>query len=245
MRMYLKRKNKKRKIFIAILLIFLAIILSFIVINYYSKKSYPIIKNYAEAEVKKLSILIINKSITKQIYNIDTNNLFNVTYNKDGEIVLIDFNTKNTTKILSSITSSIELNLRAIEEGKIDMLELPENSLNEYDMDLLSKKIICEIPFGIITNSNLLANIGPKIPIKLSLVGNVSTGFSSEVVEYGINNAMIKLLINIELNTNIILPITTEEYKIKMSVPIAVKIVQGKIPNYYLNGFTTNSNIRQ
>ena len=37
------------------------------------------------------------------------------------------------------MTSLIELNLRAIEEGKIDMLELPLNSLDAYDMDLLDK----------------------------------------------------------------------------------------------------------
>ena len=40
-------------------------------INYYSKKAYPILKSYAEAETKKLTILIINKAVTKQLYNMD------------------------------------------------------------------------------------------------------------------------------------------------------------------------------
>ena len=38
------------------------------------------------------------------------------------------------------MTSLVELNLRAVEEGKIDMLELPENSLSNYNMELLSKR---------------------------------------------------------------------------------------------------------
>lgn len=244
MRMILKRKNKRNNIlFLILLIITLVIILSFMFINYYSKKAYPILKSYAEAETKKLTILIINKAVTKQLYNMDVEELFKVTYNKDGEIILIDFDTKKTSKILSNMTSLVELNMRAVEEGKIDMLELPENSLSNYNMDLLSKKIICEIPFGLTTGSSLLSNIGPKIPVKISLVGDVSTNFSTEVVEYGINNALLKVIINIKVTTKVILPISSEELTIDANIPIGMKVIQGKIPNYYLNGFTTKSNI--
>lgn len=244
MRMILKRKNKRNNIlFLILLIITLVIILSFIFINYYSKKAYPILKSYAEAETKKLTILIINKAVTKQLYNMDVEELFKVTYNKDGEIILIDFDTKKTSKILSNMTSLVELNMRAVEEGKIDMIELPENSLSNYNMDLLSKKIICEIPFGLTTGSSLLSNIGPKIPVKISLVGDVSTNFSTEVVEYGINNALLKVIVNISVTTKVILPITSEDLTINANIPIGMKVIQGKIPNYYLNGFTTKSNI--
>ena len=128
-------------------------------------------------------------------------------------------------------------------EGKIDMIELPENSLSNYNMDLLSKKIICEIPFGLTTGSSLLSNIGPKIPVKISLVGDVSTNFSTEIVEYGINNALLKVIVNISVTTKVILPITSEDLTINANIPIGMKVIQGKIPNYYLNGFTTKSNI--
>lgn len=244
MRMILKRKNKKNNIlFLILLTITLVIILSFMFIKYYSNKAYPILKSYAEAETKKLTILIINKAVTKQLYNMDVEELFKVTYNKDGEIILIDFDTKKTSKILSNMTSLIELNMRAVEEGKIDMLELPENSLSNYNMDLLSKKIICEIPFGLTTDSSLLSNIGPKIPVKISLVGDVSTNFSTEIVEYGINNVLLKVIVNISVTTKVILPITSEDLTINANIPIGMKVIQGKIPNYYLNGFTTKSNI--
>lgn len=217
--------------------------MTFLFINYYSKKALPLILSYAEAETKKLTILVINKAVTKQINNMDTDELFDIAYNKDGEITLIDFNSKKTSKILSTMTSLVELNLRAVEEGKIDMLELPDNSLSDYNMNLLEKGIIVEVPLGIITNSSLLYNIGPKIPVKLSLVGDVVTGFSSEVVEYGINNALLKLMIDIKVDTKIILPIVSDQITIDCSIPIAMKVIQGKIPSYYIDGFTTKSNI--
>lgn len=216
---------------------------TFYFIYYYSNKSIPLLLAYAEAETKKLTILVINKAVTKQINNIEVSEVFDIHYNDDGEIQLIDFNSQNTAKILSIMTSLVELNLRAIEEGKIDMLELPENSLSEYNLELLDKGIILEIPLGIVTNSALLYNLGPKVPVKLSLVGDVSTGFSTEVVEYGINNALLKLMIDIKVDTKIILPIVSDTITIDCSIPIAMKVIQGKIPNYYIDGFTTKSNI--
>ena len=244
MRMILKKtKKKKNGLLITIAILISVMTMTFLFINYYSKKALPIILSYAESETKKLTILVINKAVTKQINNMDTDELFDIDYNKDGEITLIDFNSKKTSKILSTMTSLVELNLRAVEEGKIDMLELPDNSLSDYNMNLLEKGIIVEVPIGIITNSSLLYNIGPKIPVKLSLVGDVVTGFSSEVVEYGINNALLKLMIDIKVDTKIILPIVSDQITIDCSIPIAMKVIQGKIPSYYIDGFTTKSNI--
>lgn len=243
MKMILRKKRKKNTLLIIIIITICIIASVSLFIKYYSTKAVPILKSYAQSEVKKLTILIINKSITKQLYNIDTEEIFTVIYNDKGEITLIDFNSKASSKILSAITSLVELNLRAVEEGKIDMLELPDNSLSDYNMDLLEKGIIVNIPWGIVTGSNLLYNLGPKIPVKLSLVGDVSTGFNTEVVEYGINNALLKLMIDIKVDTKIILPIISDQITIDCSIPIAMKVVQGTIPNYYINGFNTRSNI--
>ena len=245
MRMILRKNKKKRfnKLLIFIVMFILMIILSLVFINYYSNKSLPLLISYAEAESKKLIILVINKAVTKQINNVDTDEIFEVTYNNNGEVILIDFNSKRTSIALSTITSLVELNLRAIEEGRIDMLELPDNSLELFDTDLLEKGIILEVPLGVISNSALLTNLGPKVPVKLALIGDVSSGFSTKVDEYGINNALITLNIDVEVNAKVILPFVSENMNISASIPIAMKVIQGKIPEYYLNGFTTKSNI--
>lgn len=245
MRMLLKnKKRKKSKVINTIIVIFIFLILFiiiFIIIILINPEMYLWLM--LRLETRKLTVLVINKAITKQMSDSWADDIFDIVYNDKGEIVLIDFNSKNSSKILSTMTSLIELNLRAIEEGKIDMLELPLNSLDAYDMDLLDKGIITYIPFGMVTGSSLLYNLGPKIPVKLSLVGDVVTGFSTDVTEYGINNALIKLMIDVKVDTRIILPIISEEINIDASIPIAMKVVQGKIPDYYMNGFSSRSNI--
>lgn len=244
MRMTLKRKNKKTNKLIVFIIIFIFLVIaSTIFINYYSNKALPLLVSYAEAEAKKLIILVINKAVTKQINNVDTNDIFEVTYNNNGEVILIDFNSKRTSIALSTITSLVEINLRAIEEGRIDMIELPDNSLDAFNTDLLEKGIILEVPLGVISNSALLTNLGPKIPVKIALIGDVSSGFSTDVTEYGINNALITLNIDVEVNAKVVLPFVSDDMNISASIPIAMKVIQGKIPEYYLNGFSTKSNI--
>lgn len=239
-------KNKKRRInrlLICIIILIFLVIISGYFINYYSRKAIPLLMSYAEAESKKLIILVINKAVTKQISNVDTDQIFEVTYNNNGEVILIDFNSKRTSIALSTITSLVEINLRAIEEGKIDMIELPDNSLDVFDTDLLEKGIILEVPLGVISNSILLTNLGPKVPVKISLIGDVSSGFSTDVEEYGINNALITLKIDVSVDAKVVLPFVSEDMNVSASIPIAMKVIQGKIPEYYLNGFTTKSNI--
>ena len=134
MRMIIRKSKKRNNTTLIILIISIVIIVTTLLyINYFSKKAVPILMNYAEAEVKKLTVLVINKAVTKQIYNTDTENIFNINYNDQGEVTSVDFDTKKTSKILSTMTSLVELNLRAVEEGKIDMLELPDNSLEAYN----------------------------------------------------------------------------------------------------------------
>lgn len=244
MRMILRKKRKKKNNMLVFIVLFIFVsIISFSFINYYSNKALPLLMTYAEAETKKLIILVINKAVTKQINNVDINDIFEVTYNNAGEVILVDFNSKRTSIALSTITSLVELNLRAIEEGKIDMLELPDNSLDAFNKELLDKGVILEVPLGVVSNSTLLSNLGPKVPVKLSIIGDVSSGFSTEVEEYGINNALIKLFIDVEVNARVVMPFMGEDISISASIPIAMKVIQGKIPEYYLNGFTTKSNI--
>ena len=244
MKMLLRKKKRKVNIlFICIIIFIFLVVVSGYFINYYSKKAIPLLMSYAEAESKKLIILVINKAVTKQINNVDTDQIFEVTYNNNGEVILVDFNSKRTSIALSTITSLVEVNLRAIEEGKIDMIELPENSLDGFDTDLLEKGIILEVPLGVISNSVLLTNLGPKVPVKISLIGDVSSGFSTNVKEYGINNALITLNIDVEVSAKVVLPFVSEDMNVNASIPIAMKVIQGKIPEYYLNGFTTKSNI--
>lgn len=235
--MNLKRRKKKKIINKIFILFILIIIVSFFVIKIFDDRVKPNLLSYAEAETRKLTTLVINKAVTKQIaLNMDPDNLYEIETNSNNEINIVSYNSTTVTKILNSITNLVQLNLKSIEEGNIDLLELPDN----YDTDKLKEGIIYEIPFGAITNISFLSNLGPKIPVKLHLIGDVTSGIRSNLTEYGINNALLEIGVNIEVTCRINMPFISKQIKVDNTVPIVIKLIQGKVPEYYFNGFSSN-----
>ena len=167
--------------------------------------------------------------------------LFIITKSDSGEIKTIDFNPIIVNKILTLTTNTVQINLRYIEQGHIDLLDLPDNALIDYDREKLKHGIIYEIPSGVIFNNVFLSNLGPKIPVKLSLVGDILSNVNTKVTNYGINNALIEVNVNLELTEQVILPFISKQVKVSIDIPVALKLIQGTVPNYYLNGINQNS----
>lgn len=199
-----------------------------------NKKVSPILIQYAETEMKRLSSLVINKAITKQMTEeIDFKNLFFVDKNSSGEINSIDFNSVIVNKVLSMCTSTVQLNLKYIEEGKLDSIDISEDILTTYKNKKNKDGIIFEIPSGIVFQNALLNNIGPKVPVRLHLVGNIESNIHTKISDYGINNALIEVFINIKVNEQVILPFVSKTITVENNIPVAIKIMSGKIPESY------------
>lgn len=242
-RIRLKGKNRlkvsKGKIFI---LIFILLIISiYLALKFINLKVNPVLLDFAELESRKLASIIINNAVSKNVTeNIDIEELFLITKDSDGNIKTIDFNPITVNKILTQTTNSVQVNLKYIEQGKVELLDLATNALIDYDIDKLKQGIIYEIPTGVIFGNSFLANIGPTIPVKFSLVGDIVSYVNTKITDYGINNALIEINIVLELSEQVILPFVTNEIKIETTIPVALKLIQGSVPNYYTMG-TQNS----
>lgn len=247
-RMYLKKKvrfkNNRSKINIIIYIIIALIISVILLFKYINTKVTPLLLDYAEIESKKLSSIIVSKAINNEVAKeLTVENLFVINKSGDGEIRTIDFNPVLINQILLKATTAVQTNLKYLEDGDIDKLELGENALINYDPDNLREGIFYKVPTGIIFNNALLTNLGPKIPVRFSLIGDIIANVVTNVSNYGINNALIEAKIHLKLNQKVILPIATRNISVEVTVPLALKIVQGVVPEYYFNGFSTNSEL--
>lgn len=139
--------------------------------------------------------------------------------------------------LLSSATKLVEQNLKYLENGNVEKLKLNNN----FDNKKLKKGIIYEMPFGVIFNNSILTNISPKIPVKLNLIGSITSQIDTKITNYGINNALIEVYINLELDLRVILPFVSDKTTVKTSVPVAIKLIQGSVPEYYSNGLSSPS----
>lgn len=247
-RMRLKRKiifkTKKSKFNFIIYIIIALIISIFLLFKYINNKVSPLLLDYAEIESKKLSSIIVSKAINNEVAKeLTVENLFIITKTDEGEIRTIDFNPVLVNQILLKATTAVQTNLKYLEDGDIDKLELGDNTLINYDPDNLREGIFYKVPTGIVFNNAILANLGPKIPVRFSLIGDIIANVITNVTNYGINNALIDAKIHLKLNQRVILPISTRDISVEVTVPIALKIVQGVVPEYYFNGFSTNSEL--
>lgn len=247
-RLHLKKRIRifNKKDYIILIIIFLAFFV-YSSLKTINKKVVPILIDYAEIEVNRLSSIIIGKIISNEINDsINLKDMFIITHDKNGKIKTIDYDSKIVNNILVVAVTTIRTNLKYLSEGKIDKIT-SDNVIQElyekYDKKKLEKGIFYEVPFGVIFNNPYLSNLGPKVPVKFNLISDLSSNLNTKITNYGINNAIIETSLNIKVNILIALPIFSKKTEVGMSIPIVVKLIEGEIPNYYLNGYNQSSSI--
>lgn len=232
-RIRLKKVKKFKKINF-ILVLFICLVSSVIyILNIFNERALPIFINYSEIEVERIATLLINNTVVNEISNnIELNDLFIMKQDNNGNIISMDIDPTKVNKILASTNKILEKNFKYIENGEIDKLNPYELGIDEN-----KKGVIYEIPSGIIFKNIFLNNLFPKIPVRLNLVGTVFSKITTNVESFGINNALIKVNIEISMKLKVVLPFASSNIDIRTSIPIIIKIMEGDVPGYYLNRF--------
>ncbi len=243
-RMHLKkRKVKKNNIINKIIIILVLLIIAIIyILKIFNEKAIPHIDSYSKIEANKIVSNVISSTVSENISKYKNINDLIIT-NKDstGNIKNIDFNMSLVNDVLVSSTKLIEQNLEYLESGNVDKLKLNSSLLSNKKK--LNKGIIYEVPSGVIFDNVLLNNIFPKIPVRLSLVGNIFCRINTDVKEYGINNALIKVNINVTVEVKILLPFISNNATIEVDIPILMKVIEGNVPSYYFDGYLSSPSI--
>lgn len=240
MRIHLKQKHLilKKNIFIMTLILLLISII--LIINFIGNKITPGVVSYAEMELEKFTTRIINSVISTELKDISIDELFVITKDDNNYIKTIHYNPIVVNGILSNITTKVDRLLRNVENGE-NLFELSSDILSSYDIEKLKKGIIFEMAITTIFDNPLLANLGPRIPVRIFMLGSTSSNINTKITNYGINNALIETNIVINLKLQIVLPYKTQKVSFQNSIPISLKIIQGVVPNYYFNGIDKNS----
>ena len=212
----------RRRLSILIITLITIIFISLFIVRLIFNKINPLISDYSVAQMKRIISSIINRSINSNVFNKeDLSNLYIINYDKDTTTVILDSVIVN--RITDIISDACEDNLRLVENGKYNLLKEKFSIGEEYFY----------VPSSIFFNSTLLSLISPKIPISLKMIGNVTSGINTDVKEYGINNSLITISTEITVEMMVILPFTSDYVSITNYVPISVRLIQGKVPEFY------------
>lgn len=212
----------RKRLRILIITLLFIIIISIIIVRIIINRITPLVMNYSIAQMKRITSIIINRSINSDILNkSDMDKLYII--NKDDGVMTITLDSIIVNSITDNISDVCEDNLRLIEESKYNILKDKFNIGEE----------LFYVPSSILFNNTILSLIGPRIPINLKILGNVTSGIDTNVKDYGINNSLITISSEITVEVMVILPFSSDYVSITNYVPISIKLIQGKVPEFY------------
>ncbi|WP_134703990.1 sporulation protein YunB [Ammoniphilus sp. YIM 78166] len=189
------------------------LLISFQTFLYIERKLEPAMLKIAMTKVEQLAADAINEAISKRIAEgVDFKELVYFQEDAEGQIRAILFNYNEQTRIVGEATARVSNTLKELES------------------------IPLIIPLGQALDSNILAMIGPDVPITMVPMGSVQVNMVPEIREAGINMVHINVFIQIQAKVQVVIPFTTEPTIVKTQIPITQALFMGQVPQFYFKG---------
>ena len=200
-------KDKKLK-FIKIMTI---LIIAILVANVIIKAINPIIDTLCRDKARSIATIISNEKATKVMANYEYEDIMTINRDSNNNITMIKANVITINKIISDVA-----------------LEIQKELNEQRDEDLY-------IRLGSFTGTKFLSGSGPKIPMKITTVGNVITDFKSEFSSAGINQTLHRVYLQVDCTVVIVTPYESIEETISNQVILIENIIVGTVPSTYYN----------
>lgn len=231
----MKMKLKKRPNIIPLIffIITMIIFLTVFFLRNYSNKATDKIIEITKFNLDKYTSDIVLMKLNKDFINEDAQKeLIKITKNKDDEIIALDYDLNKTYIVLNEFVERLNNNIQNFNEFK------------NFDSNFKTEKnsLIVSYPFGIYSDNIFVNNLGPRIPVKINLINNLSTNIKTKVTNYGINSLLLEMYIVVELKHEIV---ASKIYEVQSSYELLIssKILQGSIPNYFGGVIEKNSSM--
>lgn len=220
-----------------ILAFFIFVLFTFQGLWIINKGIQPTLMSIAESRTEQFATLAINEALRKKIAedNAQIEDLVIIEKSEDGRVSTVGWNTEVMRDFLWESTQTVQDYLNAIERGEIPLSSLPRDQQQEGTTNG-NNGVIAQIPLGQATGNVLLANLGPVIPVRFSIVGDVNSDVIKKITEHGINNVLIELFIHVKVNLQVIIPFESRMTTVTTNIPIDIRNIQGEVPYFYNSG---------
>lgn len=213
-----------RQTFFITFLLFL--VTSIISLSFVNQTVEPIIMNVAKNEINRIATEAIYESVDENMKKINTEE-FIVVNNSNSSSSSYSINPKTLISLRTNVSKDIQNKLGIVQTN-------PFQSSQPDDEQF--KNIIYYIPLGVITGNALLANYGPKIPVKMATVGHVESDFKTNLTNSGINNTFLELTVLFKVKMQIVIPSFSEATFVQQKINVGGILIKGNVPSYYSNG---------
>jgi len=199
-----RRTAEKVKLFLICGIITVAI-LSFI---FTDRSIRPVIRTLAVTNVNAAVEKIIADTVESEI-DTDFENIITFEKDIDGRINAVKTNIITANKLKSRLSVAVLEKIGQITESEVS------------------------IPIGSLSGNLFLSGRGPLIPVKTVPIGSVSANLESRFENGGINQTLHRIMLEIKVRMNIILPSEAVETEIAVSVIVSETVIVGTVPEYF------------
>ena len=172
----------------------------------------PVIVSIAEVRADVLATEAINAAVSEKVArNILYKDLVLLEKDRAGRIMMAQINTMEVNRLMAETTIRVQDALKAL-RGEI-----------------------IYIPLGQAMDSHLLANYGPRIPVRLIPIGRVNTKVIDIFETAGINQTRHKVYLDVHAEVQIVIPFVSSEIEVVTAVPLADNVYLGEVPDTVIN----------
>ncbi|MUK90000.1 sporulation protein YunB [Ornithinibacillus sp. L9] len=199
----------------------------------------PTLMEVAEQKTKEFATRGINSAV-KFAENYTFEDIAITQSNNNGYVTIVDWDSSVVNKINRAATDRVEEFFHSMNRGEPPKYQDPLGEPDPYG-DTVDELVdrdptVIEIPIGQATGNSILANLGPRIPVNLDLVGAVQTELVEEKEVLGINNVYVSLYVEVEADVQIVIPFITEVTNVSTRILIDKHLVMGDVPEFYGSG---------
>lgn len=178
------------------------------ILYFFDKNILPAVLSIGEEKLRREATTIINETAL-DIYSKD--------FNYNDIIITEKDNDGNITMLRADTVKLNYLSAKLVLASNDKIGELEEIGL--------------KVPMGYVTKNLIFYNLGPKISVDMTQIGNITSSYESVFESAGINQTRHKIYLNVNMKMKLIVPLNSRDVEITSQIPISETIIVGKIPN--------------
>ncbi len=199
----LSRKRKLRFMIVLIILIGITVGMNC--------KFTPVAQSVATGKAKYIMSDFINSSVVEDMEN--SGDVY-------SQITKVERNEKNEI-------SAIYTDMKKINFLKSHIASLIQDKIVNF------KEKTFWISLGTLSGFEILNGKGPKVPMKISIAGNVFTNFNNKFSNAGINQTIHQIYVNIHTKICVTIPGSTSTSESDDEILVSETVIVGKVPRVY------------
>ncbi|HWP97063.1 MAG TPA: sporulation protein YunB [Syntrophomonadaceae bacterium] len=189
----------------------------FLYIDFQLKAS---ILQLSKSKVQLQGTEILNRIVNEQVVSqVKYEDIVAVYKDKEGKIEMIQPNTVELNRVISSTIAGVSRSLMQMKDDSI------------------------EVPMGQLSGLRILAAWGPEVQVRIIPTSEVHVDLLNKFEDAGINQTRHLIYMNINTTMRVAVPYLSDEVNVSSTVPLAETIIVGQVPQNYVNFQGQNSDL--